>query len=385
VAINPVVIESFTANPDYGARLGQPIVLSWDVKSAVSISVEYSTIVGVPPDKLKQGTLTVIPNTGVAYSLIAQNSLGMAMRSRQLLPMPVGWYKFTSGAPFKFSEPPLVLKYDNKIWGMASGLMNSVYQSFDGVNWIPVTNSVPWQVRSYSAGVVYNDRMWLMGGRVNGNTCVNDVWSSRDGITWTPETSAAQWSPRRSFGCFVLPGIAKIFIAGGFDNAGNCLNDVWSSVNGKDWVPETDHAFSEGRGAFGLAVFNGAAWVVAGLTGGQEGNGTPTNDVWYSANGSQWSILAKRPNWGERYYPCTAGLTSGLYMCGGIDAAGKGLSDLNKMSVDKSWSAQPGAPWGDIKVSSGAEYQDSLWSVGGGLQTGKPNAGIWAYSPAPAI
>ena len=385
VSINPVIINFFRATPSYGARLGEPIVLSWDVRSAVSASVEYSTISGVSPDKLKQGTLSVIPNTGVAYSLIAQNSLGTAMSSIELLPTPVGWYKFTSAAPFKFPDPPLVLKYQNKIWAMASGLMNSVYQSFDGLNWIPVTNNIPWSPRSYSAGTVYKDKMWLMGGLVNGNTCMNDVWSSADGITWTKATGAAQWSARRSFGCFVLPGVDKIYITGGFDNSGNCLNDVWSSVDGKQWVPETENAFSLGRGAFGTTVYNGAAWVIAGLVNGKEGTGTPTNDVWYTTNGTQWSILNKRPNWQERYYPSVAGLTTGLYMAGGIDSNGNGLNDLYKMNIDKNWSAQPGPAWGDIKVTSGVEYQDALWCVGGSLQSNKANTSVWAYSPAPVV
>ncbi|BAU54019.1 hypothetical protein [Mucilaginibacter gotjawali] len=385
VGINPVTINFFRATPSYGARLGEPIVLSWEVKSAVSASVEYSTISGVAQDKLKQGTLSVIPNTGVAYSLIAQNSLGSAMSSIELLPMPVGWYKFTSGAPFKFPEPPLLLKYKNKIWAMASGLMNSVYQSFDGLNWIPVTNNIPWSPRSYSAGTIFKDKMWLMGGWVNGNTCMNDVWSSADGITWTQETPGAQWAGRRSFGCFVLPGVDKVFITGGIDNSGNCLNDVWSSTDGKDWVRETENAFSLARGAFGMAVYNGAAWVIAGLVNGKEGTGTPTNDVWYSTNGSQWSILNKRPNWQERYYPSVAGLTTGLFMCGGIDDKGTGLSDLNKMNTDKNWSAQPGPAWGDVKVTSGVEYQDSLWCAGGSLQNNKANTSVWAYSPAPVV
>jgi len=225
----------------------------------------------------------------------------------------------------------------------------------------------------------------MMGGWVNGNTCANDVWSSADGITWTQETAGAQWAARRSFGCFVLPGIDKIFITGGFDQSGNCLNDVWSSADGKQWARDTENAFSAARGAFGTTVYNGAAWVIAGLINGKEGTGTPTNDVWYSTNGTQWSILNKRPNWQERYYPSVAGLTTGLYMAGGIDQKGSGLSDLNKMNADKNWAAQPGAPWGDIKVTSGVEYQDSLWCVGGSLQSNKANASVWAYSPAPVV
>jgi hypothetical protein len=384
VSINPVVINSFTAAPGYGVRLGEPIALSWDVNSAVSASVEYSTIKSIQKNDLKKGTIEIIPNTGVAYSLIANNSIGMAMSSIELLPMPIGWYRFTGNAPFKFAAAPLVLKFKNKMWAMASSLMNTVYQSFDGLNWIPVTYSAPWTPLSNSAGVVFKDKMWVMGGLGSGG-CINAVWSSPDGVSWTQETAAAQWPVRRSLGCFVLPGQDKIFIVGGFDNGGNCLNDVWSSADGKTWAKVTEQAFSLGRGAFGIATFNNAVWALAGLVNGDEKNGTATNDVWSTTNGSQWNLQTRKPNWAERYYPACAGLTTGLYLCGGIGQDGKGIPDLNKMAADAVWSGQQAPPWQDIKNTSGVEYQDSLWCVGGSLQTGKANTNVWAYSPANTI
>jgi hypothetical protein len=382
VSINPVSINSFTATPSYGARVGDPIKLSWDVASAVAATVEYGTLTRVDQSKLSKGELTIVPNTGIAYSLMASNVLGSAMKSIELLPMPLGWYQFTANAPFKFPEPPLVLKYKNNMWAMASNLMNVVYYSLDGVNWIPATYNVPWQPRSYSAGVVFKDKMWLMGGKAAGGSSLSDVWSSTDGAAWNKETGAAQWSARHSFGCFVLPGVDKMFIVGGIDSAGNCLNDVWSSSDGKQWTQETGQAFQTGRAAFGTAVYNNMVWTVAGLINGDEQKGTPTNEVWYSANGAQWTKITKTLSWRERYYPAIAGLTTGLYLCGGIDENRKGINDLNKMNKDQNWSVLPGAPWSDVKVTSGLEYQDSLWCIGGGSQSNRVNAAAWAYSPA---
>lgn len=381
VNINPVNISSFTASPSYGARVGDPIQLSWDMASAVSATLQFGTLTKV--DQLSKGNLTIIPNTGVAYSLMADNSLGSAMKSIELLPMPLGWYRFTGNAPFKFPEPLMVLKYRNKIWAMASNLMNSVYYSFDGVNWIPATNNIPWQTRSYAAGVVFKDKMWLMGGQVPGGSCLNDVWSSTDGASWTKETGAAQWSARRSFGCFMVPGVDKIFIVGGLDSSGNCLNDVWSSADGKQWIQENSQAFQTGRAAFGTAVYNNTIYTIAGLINGDEQKGTPTNDVWYSSNGTQWNKVTKAQSWTERSYPAVAALTTGLFMCGGINSSKNGITDLYKMNADKNWLGQPGPPWQDVKVTSGLEYQDSLWCVGGGLQSvNRVNPAAWAYSPS---
>ncbi|GGX14257.1 hypothetical protein [Aquimarina muelleri] len=379
ITINPVSITNFKATPDYGARLGESIELSWDVKSAVSASIQYGTIHKVEQNNLADGRLTIVPNTGIAYSLIAQNALGSEMTSLQLLPLPLGWYKATSNAPFQFSEPPLVLKYKNNMWAMASNLMNSVYYSFDGVSWLPATNATAWQPRSYSAGIIFKNKMWLMGGQIPGGAnCLNDVWSSEDGITWAQETGTAAWPARRSFGCFVLPGADKIFIVGGIDATGNCLKDVWSSIDGKTWVNETEQAFEKGRGAFGITVYNNEAYILGGLTGGDEKNGTPTNDVWYSTNGKQWSLL--RVNWQARYYPAVAALSNGLYLSGGIGKDGKGINDLNMMNNSKRWSARSGIS--NIKGASGLEYQNSLWCIGGGTNSEGTNKDIWAYSPA---
>lgn len=378
IAINPVTISNFKATPGYGARLGEPINLSWDIKSAVSASVQYGTIHKVEQSNLADGKLTIVPNTGVAYSLIAQNALGTEMASLQLLPLPIGWYKATSNAPFRFSEPPLVLKFKDNMWAMASNYMNSVYYSFDGANWLPATNSPGWQTRSYSAGTVFKNKMWLMGGQATGNRAyLNDVWSSEDGITWTQETAAAEWSARKSFGCFVLPGTDKIFIVGGIDSSGNCLKDVWSSTDGKTWTNETEQAFQTARGAFGMAVYDNTAYILGGLTGGDEQNGTPTNDVWYSTNGSQWNLL--KVNWQARYYPAVAGLSDGLYLSGGIGSNGQGINDLNIMNSDKRWSGKPGIS--NVKGAAGLEYQDSLWCIGGGTNSGGVNTDIWVYSP----
>ncbi len=383
VSINPVSINSFTASPSYGARVGDPIKLSWDVASAVTATVEFGTLTRVDQSKLSKGDMTIIPNTGVAYSLMAGNALGTAMKSIELLPMPLGWYQFTANAPFKFPEPPLVLKYKNNMWAMASNLMTAVYYSFDGVNWIPATYTVPWQPRSYSAGAVFKDKMWLIGGKAAGGSALNDVWSSTDGTTWNKETGAAQWSARHGHGCFVLPGSNKMFIVGGIDSAGNCLNDVWSSSDGKQWTQETSQAFQTGRAAFGTAVYDNMVWTIAGLINGDEQKGTPTNEVWYSSNGSQWNKITKTLAWKERYYPAVAALSTGLFMCGGIDEARNGLNDLNKMNTDKNWTGQPGAPWSNVKSTAGLEYQDSLWCIGGGLQpVNRVNAAAWAYSPA---
>lgn len=375
VSINPVVINSFQANPSYGARIGEAVVLSWDVKSAVSAVIQYGTINLIEQNKLNDGNLSIIPNTGVAYSLIAENSLGTAKKSIELFPMPIGWHQFTSSAPFGFSDFPLVLNFKSNMWVMASNYMNKIYHSFDGSNWIPSSIIVPWQTRSNSAGIVFHEKMWIMGGLTPTSNYLNDVWSSADGITWNQESVSAAWSARKSFGCFTLPGIDKIFIVGGIDSTGKYLTDVWSSPDGKAWTQVTAQAFENGRCAFGIVTYNDTAWIMGGLV-----DGKPVNEVWYSKDGTSWSILSDI-KWKARSYPVVGALSNGIYLSGGLDIFGKGVYDMNKMDSNKKWSGSQGYQFKDILNTSGVEYQDSLWFIGGSLQNGNANQNVWAFTP----
>jgi hypothetical protein len=377
VGINPVVINSFTATPGYGARLGEPVTFSWDVLSAVSAEVQYGTVNSVDKDHLNKGNLDIIPNSGAAYSLIAANSLGTAMKSLVLFPMPLGWKQFTSSAPFNFPEPPLVLNFKTEMWVMASNYMNKVYRSFDGSNWIPVGGAVPWQTRSYCTGIVFNNKMWLMGGLGTNGSCLNDVWSSSDGITWTQETPQAQWPARQCFGCFKLPNVNKIFIVGGINQAGIALTDVWSSPDGKTWTQETAQAFQNGRYAFGTVTYNNAAWILAGFISG----GATVNEVWKSTDGITWTIQPK-PNWAPRSFPVTGALSNGIYLGGGLTPSYEGIHDMNRMNAAGKWSSQGGFAWKDILNTAGVEYQDALWYIGGSQPGGvNANKSVWAYTP----
>lgn len=378
VGINPVVINSFTATPAYGARLGEPVRFSWDVRSAISAVVQYGTINSVEQTKLGTGDIDIIPNTGTAYSLIASNSLGTAMRGIVLFPMPLGWQPFSVSAPFYFPEPPLVLNFKTEMWAMASNFMNVVYHSFNGSTWIPCRGSVPWQTRSYAAGIVFNNKMYLMGGRSTSGNYLNDVWSSPDGVAWTQETSAAQWQARGSFGAFTLPGVNKIFIVGGISNSGAALADVWSSPDGKTWTQETAQAFQNGRYAFGIVTYNNAAWILAGIV-----NNVPTNEVWKSTDGKTW-ISQTKPSWAARSYPVVGALTNGIYVSGGINAGNTGNYDMNRMNAAGQWTGQRGYTFKDIRNTGGVEYQQALWFIGGaqpGTGDLKSNQNVWAYTP----
>ena len=57
----------------------------------------------------------------------------------------------------------------NKIWIVGddpnSGYADDVWNSSDGKNWSRVTDHLPWGPRSMQYNVVFEDKIWIMGGQ----------------------------------------------------------------------------------------------------------------------------------------------------------------------------------------------------------------------------
>ena len=115
--------------------------------------------------------------------------------------------------------------------------------------WVQVTMSAPYAPRDGAGALVFQDRMWLLGGwnpsdkKFFPRICNNEVWSSRTGVQWTlvkPNTfvdrdfdAKLDWEGRHTTGYVVHAG--KMWIVGGDPNQGHYQNDVWSSADGKKW------------------------------------------------------------------------------------------------------------------------------------------------------
>ncbi|HEY5037574.1 MAG TPA: hypothetical protein VIJ93_00720, partial [bacterium] len=143
-----------------------------------------------------------------------------------------------------------------------------------GKDWFFTTASASFSARDYQGSVVYNNKMWVIGG--NDGAFKNDSWYSSDSVNWyqTP-SSGASFSPRSSFGMVVYNG--KMWVIGG--NAGGTnKNDVYSSTDGVVWSTVTAAAAFSPRQLHTTVVFNNLMWVIGGLT-----NAGVTNDIWSSS------------------------------------------------------------------------------------------------------
>jgi hypothetical protein len=178
---------------------------------------------------------------------------------------------------------------------------NDVWTSSDGANWTQVKQQsfvfspeVPlpiWGPRGVICGaVVFNGRMWVIGGGTYGTPQVlyNDVWNSLDGLHWTRVTTEAPWSPRIYHDIIVYDG--RMWVIGGHGANGNGnLADVWSSADGVHWI-QTPNTPWLPRHAASVALFKGAIWFTGGTT---DDNGSQ-NDVWKLDKGSVVPLIASQ-------------------------------------------------------------------------------------------
>ena len=111
---------------------------------------------------------------------------------------------------------------------------DAVFVGGIGSNWQQATASADWSARNGHTSLIYDNKMWVIGGN-DGTNRFNDVWYSTDGINWEQATDDAAWSARQNHTSLVYDN--KMWVLGG---AGK--RDVWYSTDGINWEQATDDA-----------------------------------------------------------------------------------------------------------------------------------------------
>lgn len=150
-----------------------------------------------------------------------------------------------------------------------------VWNSADGINWDRVTDAAPWGPRGMIGGsAVLNGRIWILGGGTFDTPgrplrdYHNDAWSSANGIDWTLHTAHAPWEPRQYHDVAVFDD--RLWVLEGYLDGYN-LNDTWYSEDGEHWT-EVRFTPWAARHAASVFVHDGGLWLVAG--------NNMTSDVW---------------------------------------------------------------------------------------------------------
>ncbi len=175
-----------------------------------------------------------------------------------------------------YLEPTLLLNAnDTKLYGLFRFIAQERERAclFETNNpfgpWKFVNASVPGQRGcipegfSTSPGVYFDDKLWLVGGsQIDPEHCSNGAWCFDHKRASWESCEAAPWSPR--MGHAVLLYQNQIWVMGGRDEAGNALNDVWAlDVKSKKWSSLGQAPWAP-RCLFNPAVFEKQIWLYGG-------------------------------------------------------------------------------------------------------------------------
>jgi hypothetical protein len=242
------------------------------------------------------------------------------------------WTRVTQEAPWLHGDLPTTMVFDNKMWIMGgwyngrnpgASASNQVWCSTNGSDWTQTAAAAPWAARCGAGGAVFKNKMWIIGGTEqyyygDDGSLLNDVWSSSDGVTWEPATLNAPWSPRAYHQ--VLAFDDKLWVLGGGSYTPGLwsLNDVWNSSDGVTWTKVAEHAPWDSRIWFSAEVYDDRMWILGGSTAG----GTwLRNEVWSSGDGTTWTQLQTDAVWTPRHEMSTYVFQNKLWLVGGYDVA----------------------------------------------------------------
>ncbi len=272
-----------------------------------------------------------------------------------------------------------MVSYNDQLWilgGSGYPRLNDVWYSSDGITWTEATPAAPWSGRMRHVGLVFDNKIWIMGGYDDYWQTLNDVWYSEDGANWTEATDDAPWAGRDRFAGVVFDG--KMWISGGWSQQyGMIMGDMWCSTDGTNWTYKGGGCGH--RGLHTMAVFDNRMLMVAGWY-----EGYLTNRVWYSENGTTWTESLPRPPWAPCAYPGAFVMNDRLYILGGNDGIDEALevwyTEGFGEDLTAGFSAAPilGTPpltvqFTDESTAFVSEIVEWSWDFGDGMGSSDPS------------
>jgi len=144
----------------------------------------------------------------------------------------------------------------------------------------------------YSPGVVYDGKLWLIGGSsVHPDKKTNVIWTYAPREQVWKQEKAAQFLPRMGHSCVVFQ--EKIWVMGGISKT-KAMRDVWSyDKRDQSWKPHPDAPWERRcmfaaltTPAYGLIV-KPRLWIYGGKP--TPGEDATTSDIWWTEDGDTWT------------------------------------------------------------------------------------------------
>lgn len=278
--------------------------------------------------------------------------------------------------------------FHGEIWTMGGSpsylvYSNDIWRSSDGITWTNVTSAAPWAERTGFSAVAHDDKIWILGGVGYPNagglgTRRNDVWYSPDGVNWTEATTGAGWNARSNFGTVSFMG--KLWIMGGIDSTVARKHDVWASDNGTDWTQTTSAAGWSPRSSLSSISFNNRIWVIGGDNSSVQNAGR-FSDVWYSTDGSAWTVATLSAPWGGRSAQAVVSFRGAIWLTGGLvgDYPSSYTSDTWYSTDGQHWSKPASNPAFTARYIHNAVVQGwHMFLLGGQREVGGQGNDVWS-------
>ncbi|KAG3108737.1 hypothetical protein PI124_g3949 [Phytophthora idaei] len=226
----------------------------------------------------------------------------------------VEWTEVLEEAPFRrryghsliaFTDSKDKVERLTLLGGFSPEPATDIWVTTDGASWTEAIATVPWAGRGYHCSVVFNSKLWVLGG----SPMNNEVWSTSSVLAgpWKQQSNVP-WSPRASHACVAHEIMANatvgdssreefLFLMGGWRDTS--LGDVWRMDSTGNWKQLAEAAPWDARAWFSLVSFDSRTngdvqlgprlWVIGG---GIIGKGIekmyPFSDVWYTRDGVEW-------------------------------------------------------------------------------------------------
>ncbi len=279
------------------------------------------------------------------------------------------WVLKMARAPWGTRDSAGELVYNGKMWllgGFTPKRVNDVWSSTDGEKWTLVTSAAPWAERNLLSTAVFRDKMWIIGGiNLEGTRSFDDVWCSKNGKDWTRAVEHAPWAARGAATALVFQN--RIWVMGGFEMADfRHFNDVWSSSDGVTWTEATESAPWSPRSAHTGVVYDGRMWVIGG---GLYNHGYPFKtaadyaDVWASSDGKTWRQTTPAAPWPGRHFHCSVVYDGKMWVIAGYHQ--RNFNELWYSTDGAAWTLAPVPAWPPRHEPSCLVFKDKLWVMGG--------------------
>ena len=193
-------------------------------------------------------------------------------------------------------------------------------------------------------------------------------------LEWTQLASSTPWAPRDSAAGFVFQD--KIWIAGGLNGNGLVtpsrtikyweaphFNDIWNSADGTNWSKVETKNIWPVRRSMSIIEYKGKLWMM----GGWSPSSGYSRDIWNSPDGANWTRATTTPAWEAREGQSVEIFGGKLWLMGGVNY------DLRKVFNDV-WYSEDGlnwvlatnsAPWAPRWDNALTIFQDKFYLAGG--------------------